>query len=134
MSAQTKGRRITDDHDSHPIHAVGAPPTEAVRVAPEVATDPSSQRVQDSMAQLARQGQDTSLRSLQVWADLARRLGHTEPRSPTGATICALACDPFEKLLEAQRQVVEELVATQRQLVKQLFDATATVGGGPAPR
>jgi hypothetical protein len=85
------------------------------------------------MAQLARQGQDTSLRSLQVWADLARKLGHTEPRSPAGATICALACDPFEKLLEAQRQVVDELVATQRQLVKQLFDATAIVGG-PTPR
>lgn len=134
MSAQIKGRQITDDHDPRPVHAVGAPRTEPVRVAPEVAADPSSQRVQDSMAQLARQGQDTSLRSLQVWADLARKLGHTEPRSPTGATICALACDPFEKLLEAQRQVVEELVATQRQLVKQLFDATATVGGDPAPR
>jgi hypothetical protein len=133
MSAQIKdGRRITDDHDPRPVHAVGAPPPEPVRVAPEVATDPSSQRLQDSMAQLVRQGQDTSLRSLQVWADLARRLGHTEPRSPTGTTICALACDPFEKLLEAQRQVVDELVATQRQLVQQLFDAT-TVGGGPVP-
>jgi hypothetical protein len=86
------------------------------------------------MAQLVRQGQDTSLRSLQVWADLARKLGGAEPHSPTGATICALACDPFGKLLEAQRQVVDELVATQRQLVKQLFDATATVGGGPVPR
>jgi hypothetical protein len=81
------------------------------------------------MAQLVRQGQDASLRSLQVWAELARKLDHTEARSPTGAMICALACDPFEKLLVAQRQVVDELVATQRQLVKQLFDTTATVGG-----
>jgi hypothetical protein len=132
MSAQIKdGRRITDDHDPSPVHSFGAPPTELARVVAE----PSSQRVQDSMAQLVRQGQDASLRSLQVWAELARKLDHTEPRSPTGAAICALACDPFEKLLEAQRQVVDELVATQRQFVKQLFDTiTATVGGDPVPR
>jgi hypothetical protein len=131
MSAQIRdGRRITDDHDPRPVHSFGAPPTELARAVAE----PSSQRAQDSMAQLVRQGQDTSLRSLQVWADLARKLDHTEPRSPTGATICALACDPFEKLLEAQRQVVDELVATQRQLVKQLFDTTATVDGDPVPR
>jgi hypothetical protein len=131
MSAQIQdGRRIIGDHDPRPVHAIGALPTELVRVG----TDPTSQRVQDSMAQLVRQGQDTSLRSLQVWADLARKLSHTESRSPTDATICALARDPFEKLLEAQRQVVDELVATQRQLVKQLFDATATVGGGPSLR
>lgn len=115
MSAQIRaGRRITDDHDPRPVHSLGAPPTK--------------------LAQLVRQGQDTSLRSLQVWADLARKLGHTEPRSPTGATVCASACDPFEKLLEAQRQVVDELVATHRQLVQQLFDATASVEGGTVPR
>jgi hypothetical protein len=86
------------------------------------------------MAQLVRQGQDTSLRSLQVWADLARKLDPTAPSLPAGATIVALAYDPFEKLLEAQRQVVAELVATQSQLVRQLFDTTATVGGGSVPR
>jgi hypothetical protein len=31
-----------------------------------IAADPTAQRAQDSMAQLVRQGQDTSLRSLQV--------------------------------------------------------------------
>ncbi|MBA2473013.1 MAG: hypothetical protein DLM61_16700 [Pseudonocardiales bacterium] len=93
-----------------------------------VAADPTTQRVEDSMVQLVRQGQDTSLRSLQVWADLARKLGPTALSSPAGATMASLAHDPFEKLLEAQRQVVEELVATQRQLAQRLFDTTATGG------
>lgn len=133
MSTQIKdGRRIADardDRNTHSIHAAVDPTTEQARVA----ADTSIQRTQDSMAQLVRQGQDTSLRSLQVWADLARKLGPTASGFPADAAIVALACDPFEKLLEAQRQVVDELVATQRQLV-QLFDTTATVGGNPVPR
>jgi hypothetical protein len=91
----------------------------------------TSQPMQDSMVQLVRQGQDASLRSLQVWADLARKLGPpglSNPSNPTDATMVCLAHDPFEKLLEAQRQVADELVATQRQLA-QLFGPTATVGG-----
>jgi len=131
MSTQMKdGRRIADardDQNPHPVHAaVGTTPEQA-----RVAADTSIQRAQDSMAQLVRQGQDTSLRSLQVWADLARKLGPTALSFPAGAATVALACGPFEKLLEAQRQVVDELVATQRQLVKQLFDITAIVGGNP---
>jgi hypothetical protein len=43
----------------------------------------------------------------------------------------SLAHDPFEKLLEAQRQVVDELVATQRELARQIFDATAAFGVNP---
>jgi hypothetical protein len=86
------------------------------------------------MVQLVRQGQDASLRSLQVWADLARKLGSTAPSSPAGATMVSLAHDPFEKLLEAQRLVVEELVATQRQLAQRLFDTTATGGDSLAAR
>jgi hypothetical protein len=46
----------------------------------------------------------------------------------------SLAHDPFEKLLEAQRLVVEELVATQRQLAQRLFDTTATGGDSLAAR
>jgi hypothetical protein len=132
MSTQIKdGRRIPADRDSRPVHAVVDPTTDQTPVV----ADPSTQQVQESMAQLVRQGQDTSLRSLQVWADLARKLGPTAPSFPAGTTtIVALAYDPFEKLLDAQRQVVDELVATQRQLVKRLFDMTATVGGNPALR
>jgi hypothetical protein len=131
MSTQIKaGQRIIDDRGSRPVHAVVDTTPEQARVAAETST----QQVRDSMAQLVRQGQDTSLRSLQVWADLARKLGPTASSFPAGTTLVALAHDPFEKLLEAQRQVVDELVATQRQLVKRLFDMTATVGGNPALR
>ncbi len=93
-----------------------------------IAADPTIQRAQDSMSQLVRQGQDTSLRSLQVWADLARRFGSTEASSSADSTMFSLAHDPFEKLLEAQRQVVDELVATQRELARQIVDATAAFG------
>jgi formamidopyrimidine-DNA glycosylase len=99
-----------------------------------VAADPTAQRAQDSMAQLVRMGQDTSLRSLQVWADLARKFGTTAPDPAVGATMCSLAHDPFEKLLVAQRQIVNELVATQRQITQQLVDAAAVVDDHPACR
>ncbi|MGH3769009.1 MAG: hypothetical protein ACRDS0_19780 [Pseudonocardiaceae bacterium] len=96
-----------------------------------IAADPTTQLAQDSMAQLVRQGQDTSLRSLQVWADLARRFGSTAASSSAGSTMFSLAHDPFEKLLEAQRQVVDELVATQRELARHIVDATAAFGDNP---
>jgi hypothetical protein len=45
----------------------------------------------------------------------------------------SVAHDLFEKVLRAQRQVVDELVATQRQLVQQfLTTITAIIGGDPA--
>ncbi|MBV8540616.1 MAG: hypothetical protein JO063_06250 [Pseudonocardiales bacterium] len=126
----TDGRRAADDRDPHLAHAAVVATTEQARVTEEV----SAQRTRDSMSQLVRRGQDTSLRSLQVWADLARRLGPTAPSFPAGVAIVALACDPFEKLLAAQRQVVDELVATQCQLAQQLLHTTtATVGGNPVP-
>jgi predicted Zn-dependent peptidase len=96
-----------------------------------IAADATTQRAQDPMTQLVRQGQDTSLRSLQVWADLARRFGSTAASSSVGSTMFSLAHDPFEKLLEAQRQVVDELVATQRELARQIVDATAAFGDNP---
>ena len=132
MSTQTKDHRwaaeARDDRDPRPLQAAADPTAEPV------AADQTTQRVQDSMVQLVRQGQDTSLRSLQVWADLARKLGSTAPSSPAGATMVSLAHDPFEKLLEAQHLVVEELVATQRQLAQRLFDTTATGGDSLAAR
>jgi hypothetical protein len=106
------------------------PVTEQARGAAE----PITQRTQESMTQLVRQGQDTSLRSLQVWADLARKFGPTALNRPADAAIIFLAYDHFEKLLVAQRQVVDELVAIQRQLAQQLFETTATVGDKPVPR
>ncbi len=98
------------------------------------AADPITQRAQDSMTQLVRQGQDTSLRSLQVWADLARKFGSTAPSSSASATMFSLAGHPFEKLLVAQRQVVDELVAAQRELAQQIVDATASAGDNPVRR
>src|ERR1700709_1562252 len=132
MSTQTKDHRwaadARDDRDPRPLQAA------ADLTAEPVAADPTTQRVQDSMVQLVRQGQDTSLRSLQVWADLARKLGSTAPTSPAGATMVSLAHDPFQTLPEAQRLVVEEVAATQRQLAQRLFDTTATGGDSLAAR
>ncbi len=113
-------RRIADAHDDpRPTHA---------------AVDTTIQLAHESMVQLVRHGQDTSLRSLHVWADLARKLGPTELSSTPGvAAIVSLAHDPFEKLLEAQRQVVDELVDAQRRLSQQHVLTTATIGDRLAP-
>lgn len=93
------------------------------------AADPTIQRLQDPRAQLARQGVDLSLRSLQVWADLARH------RGLTARGYCARATyDLFEKLLMAQRQVINDLVAAQRQLAQESLASTPTVGDGPTFR
>ncbi|MBA2474001.1 MAG: hypothetical protein H0V41_17870 [Pseudonocardiales bacterium] len=81
------------------------------------------------MVQLARQKLGISLRSLQVWADLARQLSPTALGFPAGATY-----DLFRKLLAAQREVVDELVATQRQFAQGFFDTAAAVGDGPTSR
>ncbi len=79
---------------------------------------------QDLMIELVRHGQDISLRSLQVWADLARQIGTPALRSPARRVMVGLSYDLFEKLLTAQREVVDELVATQRQLAQQSFGTT----------
>ncbi|MDQ2791262.1 MAG: hypothetical protein DLM60_23385 [Pseudonocardiales bacterium] len=96
--------------------------------------DTTTQQVHDLMIELVRQGQNTSLRSLQVWADLARQLGPTAMRPRSSATMVSLAYDLFEKLLATQRQVVDELVITQRQLVQRYVDTTATSVNKPTPR
>ena len=99
-----------------------------------IAADVTAQHAQDSMAQLARKGQDAALRSLQVWADLARNFGTTAPSSAAEATMFSLAHDPFEKLLVAQRQIVDELVATQREFTHQVVEASAAVDDHPVRR
>ncbi|MDQ3761902.1 MAG: hypothetical protein M3460_09430 [Actinomycetota bacterium] len=99
-----------------------------------VAADMTTQLTQDLIVQLVRQGLDISLKSLQVWADLTRQFGSTALRSPAGATMVFLAYDLFEKVLMAQRQVVDELVAAQRQFAQHFLKTTATVGGDLAPR
>lgn len=114
MSTQvTDGKWVVDAHD---------------------APDTTTQRVQDVMVQLVRDGHDISLRSLQVWADLARQLDPTRLGSAAGAAMVSLAYDLFEKLLAAQREVVDELVATQRRLAQRCVDVTATVGDGRTRR
>lgn len=117
-------RRVTDVRDDqvpHPVHAAADPATQQVHAD----ADPNIQRAQDSMVQLVRQGLDTSLKSVQVWADLARQVSPTALGSPADATMVSRAYDPFEVLLAAQREVVGDLVTTQRQLTQQIFDTTA---------
>ena len=97
--------------------------------------DTPTLRVHDVMTQLVRDGQDISLRSLQVWADLARQLGPSRLGAPAAATMVPLAYDLFERVLAAQREVVDELVATQRHLAQRCLDlTTTTVGDSRAPR
>lgn len=98
------------------------------------AADPTTRRVQDMMIQLVRDGQDISLRSLQVWAELARQLDPTRLGSAAGAAMVPLAYDLFEQVLAAQRGVVDELVATQRHLAQRCIDITPTIGDGRARR
>jgi len=113
------------DHDPLAFHDA----VDTTTAQPNGAADPTIQRLQDPRAQLARQGVDISLRSLQVWADLARQRGLTAPGSSARATY-----DLFEKLLVAQRQVIDELVAAQRQFAQGCLATTPTVGDGPAFR
>lgn len=77
------------------------------------------------MVQLVRQGVDISLRSLQLWADLARPFGPTALGSSATA-----AYDLLEKLLAAPREVVDELAAAQRQFAQGLLHASPTLGDG----
>ncbi len=101
---------VGDDRGPRPVHD---------------AAGPIIQRAHDSLDQLVRQGLDTSLRSVQVWADLARQVDSTALTS---------TYDPFKQLLTTQREVVDDLVATQRQLAQQVLETTATAGGVPVPR
>jgi hypothetical protein len=77
-----------------------------------------SERIQDLMAELTRQGLNISLRSLQVWAELARQVGPQVLGRSTDGTRVFLASDHelFGKLLAAQRETVDELVANYREL------------------
>jgi hypothetical protein len=100
-----------------------------VKDGQQVAATDTTARAPELMIQLVRHGQDASLRSLQVWAELSRQLGATALHSPARAAMVHLAYDLFEKLLTAQRQVVDELVATQRHLAHRFLDTTAVVTG-----
>jgi hypothetical protein len=124
-------RRVTDARDDrgpYLVHDAADPITEQAH-AP---ADPTTHQAQGSMAQLVRRGLDTSLKSVQVWADLARQVSPTALDSPAGATMASRAYDPFEMLLAAQREVVGDLVAAQRQLTQQIFHGDA--GDEPARR
>jgi predicted component of type VI protein secretion system len=129
MSTQIKdSQQVTDAHsDRSPPPVDDVPGTTAAQ--PSGAVNPTIQQLQDLMIQLMRQGVDISLRSLQVWADLARPHGCTALGSATTSTH-----DLFEKLLAAQREVVDELVATHRQFARGFFDTTATTGNSLVPR
>jgi hypothetical protein len=72
---------------------------------------------------------DISLRSLQVWADLARQRGLTAQDYSARVTY-----DLFEKLLVAQRRVIDELVAAQRHFAQECLATAPTVGDALASR
>ncbi|MGH3754172.1 MAG: hypothetical protein ACRDRP_16045 [Pseudonocardiaceae bacterium] len=113
--------QIKDDQQVADAH--NAADTTTQRAPDSDAAEPTIQRVPDLMVQLVRQGQDTSLRSLQVWADLARQLGPTALGSPASTTPASTmrvspVFDLFEKLHAAQREIVDELVDAQRQLAQ----------------
>jgi hypothetical protein len=89
----------------------------------DVTAELPAERIQDLMAQLARQGLDTSLRSLQVWAELARQLGPRVLGCSTDGTRVFQPGDYelFSKLLAAQRETVDELVVHYRELSQRYF-------------
>jgi hypothetical protein len=130
MTTQIKdSQSITDTYGDHDSISIDDTVDTTAAERPNGAADPTTQRLQDPRAQLAREGVDISLRSLQVWADLARQ------RGLTARGYCATATyDLFEKLLMAQRQVLNELVAAQRQLAQECLASTPTVGDGTALR
>jgi hypothetical protein len=90
-------------------------------------SDAITQQMHELTVHLVRQGQDLSLRSLQVWADLARQIGPTRG-SAASAAMVSLTYDLFEKMLAAHREVVDGLVATQRRLAHRCVEITATLG------
>lgn len=126
MPTQIKDSQpVTDayiDQEPPPVHDAVDPTTEQ----PSSAANPTL-RLQDLRVQLVRQGVDLSLRALQVWADLGRQRELPALDSSASATY-----DLFKKLLAAQREVVNELVATQRHLAHGYLATTPTVGDGLA--
>jgi hypothetical protein len=73
----------------------------------------------EQLVQLMRQGLGTSLRSVQVWAELTRALDAT-PTSPANQAVITHAHRPIETLLAAQRQVIDQLATTQQHLARHL--------------
>jgi hypothetical protein len=121
MSTQTKDSRWdADPRGEPPSYTTAGIGTELAGSNAEV----TPYRAQDSMNQLARQGQDASLKSLQVWADLARK---REAGPAASAPMAPFAYDRLTQLLAALRQIADELVATQHQLTQQ------PVPPGPTP-
>lgn len=122
MSTQIKNNRWdAEPRGEHPSYTTAGSLTEQASSTAEA----TPYRAQDSMNQLVRQGQDASLKSLQVWADLARKrdagLAASTPMAP-------FAYDRFMQLLAAQRQIADELVATARRLTQPPFPPSTMPG------
>ncbi|MGH3671952.1 MAG: hypothetical protein ACRDSH_15180 [Pseudonocardiaceae bacterium] len=118
MSTQIKDNRWdADPRGERPSdHAAGISTEQAGSNA-----EATPYRAQDSLNQLVRQGQDASLKSLQVWADLARK---RDAGFAASTPMAPFAYDRFMQLLAAQRQIADELVATQHQLMRQPLPPT----------
>lgn len=73
------------------------------------------------LVEFVRQGQDTSLKSVQLWAEIARLCNPIEQPDPAVSALVDSSYDLFETLLAAQRQFVDQLLKAQRQFAEQLF-------------
>lgn len=122
MSTQIKDNRWdADPRGELPSYPTAGIVTELAGSSAEV----TPYHAQDSLNQLVRQGQDASLKSLQVWADLARKrdAGHA-----ASTPIAPFAYDRFTQLLAALREIADELVATQHQLTQQPISPNTASG------
>lgn len=123
-------QRRTSARQPHPGAVHDAADTAGVQ-AP--VTGMTTQAAQELIVQLMRHGLNLSLRSLQMWADLARQLGPTPLDSTATAAMVCFTCDAFEKLLAAQREIVDQFISTQSQLAQRFF-VTIPVSDHSIPR
>lgn len=87
----------------------------------------ATQQAQGAVLQAVRQGQDSSLRALQTWADFGRSVIGPAPGSANSRAMVNGAFGLFETMLGAQRRLVDELIAGQRTFANQLLDVTDSV-------
>jgi len=110
----------TQDRDNGRVEDAAAEITEHTTAAATTA----NRRVQNTVVELMRQGQDCSLRAVQVWADMARLLNASALPLPSDRVLVTRSYDLFESLLATQREFIDELIAVHRNFTQQLLDPT----------
>lgn len=130
MASQTKApKQATNAHRPDDDVSELAAQTEA-------AVRSISSQVQGSMIDTVRQGQDSSLKALQAWADMGRQCSSPTFGATDGARLIGAAFDVLETMLAAQRRFVDQLIANQRAFAGHLLDVAEAQGrtGTDAPR